>query len=90
VRWSEERLRGGVFLATRDYRRGDADDLLPAPAPCTHCGDTVLVVEAQIGKLFGLNLRRAPKIRLEHADPGPGGDVFDAVDAGCRRPLVAR
>lgn len=59
------------------------------PAPCTHCGDTVLVVETQIGKLFGLSLVRAPKIRLEHADPGPGGDVFDAVDEGCRRPRVA-
>ena len=60
------------------------------PAPCTHCGDTVLVVEKQIGKLFGLNLLRAPKIRLEHADPGPGGHVFDAVDDGCRRPRVSR
>jgi len=26
------------------------------PAPCTHCGDAVLVVEKQVGKLFGLNL----------------------------------
>jgi hypothetical protein len=50
----------------------------------------VLVVEKQIGKLFGLNLLRAPKIGLEHADPSPGGDVFDAVDDGCRRPPVAR
>jgi hypothetical protein len=60
------------------------------PAPCTHCGDTVLVVETQVGKLFGLNLRRVPTIRLEHADPGPGGEVFDAVDDGCGRPRVAR
>ncbi len=50
----------------------------------------MLVVEKQIGKLFGLNLLRAPKIRLEHADPGPGGEVFDAVDDGCRRPRVSR
>lgn len=57
--------------------------------PCTHCGDTVLVVEQQLGRLFGLTLRRARKPRLEHADPGPDGEVFDAVDAGCRRPPVA-
>lgn len=63
----------------------------PRTAPCTHCGDVVLVVETQLGKLFGLNLLRfgAPKLRLEHADPGPGGEVFDAVDEGCRRPRVA-
>ncbi|HEY7008732.1 MAG TPA: hypothetical protein VH395_07325 [Jatrophihabitantaceae bacterium] len=62
----------------------------PRAAPCTHCGDTVLIVEARIGKLFGLNLLRAPKIHLEHADPGPGDDPFDAVDDGCRRPRVTR
>ena len=62
----------------------------PRSAPCTHCGDDVLVVETQIGKLFGLNLLRPAKIRLEHADPGPGGEVFDAVDDGCRRPRVSR
>jgi hypothetical protein len=50
----------------------------------------VLVVETQPGKLFGLNLGRASKIRLEHADPGPDGDVFDDVDDGCQRPPVAR
>ena len=60
------------------------------PAPCTHCGDAVLIVETQVGKLFGLNLRRVPKIRLEHAAPGPDGEVFDAVDDGCARPRVAR
>jgi hypothetical protein len=38
------------------------------------------VVEAQIGKLFGLNLLRAPEMRLHHADPGPGGEACDAVD----------
>jgi hypothetical protein len=48
----------------------------------------VLIVERQIGKLFGLNLHRTPRIRLEHADPGPGGEAFDAVDDGCRRPRV--
>jgi hypothetical protein len=48
----------------------------------------VLVVEERLGKLFGLNLLKAPKMRLEHADPGPGGEVFDAVDDGCRRPRV--
>jgi hypothetical protein len=50
------------------------------PTLCTHCGDAVFVVEAQIGKLFGLNLLRAAKMRLEHADPGPGSE---ACDAGC-------
>ena len=63
----------------------------PRRAPCTHCGDTVLIVEAQIGSLFGMKLRGvAPKVRLEHADPGPVDDVFDAVDDGCRRPPVTR
>jgi hypothetical protein len=57
--------------------------------PCTHCGDAVLVAESRTGKLFGLNLRRTPKVRLEHADPGPDGAAFDAVDDGCRRPRVA-
>ena len=76
-------------------RRATTVDVVPTtyhrrPAPCTHCGDAVLVVEQQIGKLFGLNLLKAPKIWLEHADPGPSGEVFDAVDDGCRRPRVAR
>ena len=63
----------------------------PRRAPCTHCGDTVLIVEAQIGSLFGMKLRGvAPKVRLEHADPGPVDDVFDAVDDGCHRPPVTR
>lgn len=57
--------------------------------PCTHCGDAVLVVERRIGRLFGLNLGRKPTFSLEHADPGPGGEVFDAVDEGCRRPRIA-
>ena len=60
------------------------------PAPCTHCGDAVLVVEAQTGTLFGVNLRRPPKVRLEHADPGPVDDVFDTVDDGCHRPRVTQ
>jgi hypothetical protein len=59
------------------------------PAPCTHCGDTVLIVERQVGSLFGRNLRWAPKVRLEHADAGPDGEVFDAVDERCRRPRVS-
>lgn len=57
--------------------------------PCTHCGDAVLIAEERrIGKLFGIKLGRATKIRLEHADPGPDDEVFDAVDDGCRRPPV--
>lgn len=59
-------------------------------SPCTHCGDTVLIVERRIGKLFGFNFGRMPNIRLEHADPGPAGEVFDPVDDGCRRPPVTR
>ena len=50
----------------------------------------MLIVERRIGNLFGRNLGWAPKIRFEHADASPGGEVFDAVDDGCRRPSVAR
>ena len=57
-------------------------------APCTHCGDVVLVSEDRLGKLFGLDMRRKPKIRLQHADPSPDGEAFDGVDAACRRPRV--
>lgn len=60
------------------------------PTPCTHCDDAVLIAERRIGTLFGLNLPWSPKIRLEHADPGPDGETFDAVDDGCRRPPVTR
>jgi hypothetical protein len=48
----------------------------------------VLICEGQVGKLFGLDLLWKPKIWLQHADPGPAGEVFDAVDDGCRRPPV--
>jgi hypothetical protein len=57
-------------------------------APCTQCGDAVLISEGVVGRLFGLNLPWKPTIRLQHADPGPSGEVFDAVDRGCRRPRV--
>lgn len=73
----------------RAYRGGVPTTFHRRPAPCTHCGDVVLVCESQVGKLFGLTLRRAPKIRFEHADAGPGGETFDPVDDGCRRPRVA-
>jgi hypothetical protein len=48
----------------------------------------VIAEERPIGKLFGIKLGRGTKIRLEHADPGPHDEVFDAVDDGCRRPRV--
>lgn len=58
-------------------------------AACTHCHDTVLVAERRVGMLLGFTVRRKPTIWFEHADPGPNGEVFDAVDDGCRRPPVA-
>jgi hypothetical protein len=58
----------------------------PRPARCTNCGDVVLVAEHSVGSIFGLRVVKAPQIRLEHADPGPDGELFDGVDEGCRRP----
>jgi hypothetical protein len=60
------------------------------PTPCRHCGDAVLIGESAGLKLFGIDLRMRPKVGVMHADPGPGGEVFDPVDEGCRRPPVAR
>lgn len=79
---------GCLWSPCAAYRGGVPTTYHRRPAPCTHCGDVVLVVESQVGKLFGFNLRRAPKIRLEHADAGPGGETSDPVDDGCRRPRV--
>ncbi len=59
------------------------------PAPCSHCGDTVLVVEQHLGRLFGVRAGRKVTQRLEHADPGPDDEVFDGVDDACRRSRVA-
>ena len=53
--------------------------------PCSHCGNVVLVVEASMGTIFGARIGRKPRMGLQHADPGPDGEVFDAVDDGCRR-----
>lgn len=39
--------------------------------------------------MFGARVGKEPTLELEHADPGPNGEVFDAVDDGCRRPRVA-
>jgi hypothetical protein len=61
----------------------------PRPARCTTCGDVVLVVERSLGTVFGFRLAKQPVIRLEHADPAPDGELFDAVDEGCRRPPVS-
>ena len=61
----------------------------PRAARCTGCGDVVLVAERRPGTIFGLRPARSPTIRLEHADPAPGGELFDAVDDGCRRRRVA-
>lgn len=58
------------------------------PAPCSGCGDVVLIAEGTIPRLFGLDLKRRSKVWLEHADPGPSGEVHDPVDADCRRPRV--
>ncbi len=60
------------------------------PAPCTHCGDTVLVAERPALKLFGYSLGKPSAGGLEHADPSPDGDVFDGVDDSCHRPPVRR
>ncbi len=61
----------------------------PRRDPCSHCGDVVLVAEYRMGTLFGSKVGKKPKVRLEHADPGPDGELFDPVDDGCRRPRVA-
>lgn len=60
----------------------------PRREPCSHCGDTVLVAEHSVGSLFGARFGKKPTFRLEHADPGPEGELFDAVDGGCLRPRV--
>ncbi|WP_375484749.1 hypothetical protein [uncultured Jatrophihabitans sp.] len=60
----------------------------PRSAPCTGCGDVVLVVERSPGLILGLRSNRKSTIRLEHADPAPDGELFDAVDDGCRRARV--
>jgi hypothetical protein len=57
-------------------------------APCSHCGDVVLVAQRQMPKLLGAELRWGPKSWLEHADPGPDGETDDPVDERCRRPRV--
>lgn len=61
-------------------------------APCSHCGDVVLIAAKTGRKGYGFGFMRRvdakPKLSLEHADPGPDGEMFDAVDEGCRRPRV--
>jgi hypothetical protein len=61
----------------------------PRRGRCTRCGDVVLVAERSPGTVFGMRLAKTSEIRLEHADPGPDGELFDAVDDGCRRARVA-
>lgn len=62
----------------------------PRPAPCSHCGDKVLVVAHPPLKVFGLRLTRSAIDRLEHADPSPDDEIHDGVDADCHRaPVVA-
>ena len=61
----------------------------PRPARCSHCGDVVLVAEHRLAKLFGSRVGKKSTIRLEHADPGPDGELFDEVDGGCHRQPVA-
>lgn len=58
------------------------------PAPCSHCGDTVLLVSRAALKLFGLRVTKGEVDRVEHADPSPDGEVFDGVDADCHRAPV--
>ena len=58
------------------------------PAPCSHCGDTVLVVAHQELKLAGLRVSKGHIDRLEHADPSPDGETHDGVDDACRRARV--
>jgi hypothetical protein len=64
-------------------------DFRPRPAPCTHCGDTVLVATRPPTKLFGLKIGKGAIERLEHADPSPSGEVYDGVDDSCHRDRVA-
>jgi hypothetical protein len=61
----------------------------PRAARCSHCGDVVLVAEHTIPKLFGSRVAKKSTVRLEHADPGPNGELWDPVDEGCRRARVA-
>ncbi|HEX2904047.1 MAG TPA: hypothetical protein VHO01_11385 [Jatrophihabitans sp.] len=68
-------------MATTFHRRA---------APCCRCGDVVLIGEVGALKMFGLDLRMKPKIRLQHADPSTDGEIFDPVDEGCRRVTAAR
>lgn len=58
-------------------------------APCSNCGDVVLIATYTAKKMFGRPVDKGPKITLEHADPSPEGEVFDPVDDGCRRQRVA-
>lgn len=60
------------------------------PAPCAHCGDTVLIAADTPLRLFGRRIGAAAVARLEHADPGPADEVFDGVDDACTRPRVRR
>lgn len=48
----------------------------------------MLVVERRLGRMLGMRLKDEPVVRLEHADPGPDGELFDGVDGACRRPRV--
>ena len=43
-----------------------------------------MIVETRQAALGGL-LRRAPEIRIEHADFEPGSEAADRVDDACRR-----
>lgn len=67
---------------------GVAVEHRPRPAPCTHCGDKVLVVVHQELKLFGLRIGKGGIDRLEHADPSPEGEIHDGVDDACFRTPV--
>ena len=58
------------------------------PAPCSHCGDVVLVAQRRMPKLFGADLGWGPKAWVEHADPSPAGETDDPVDEHCRRAPV--
>ncbi|MHA3703828.1 hypothetical protein ACXR2U_16775 [Jatrophihabitans sp. YIM 134969] len=63
-------------------------DYRPRPAPCSHCGDTVLIATRQPTKVLGIKFGKPAPDRLEHADPSPDGELFDGVDDACHRAPV--
>lgn len=81
-------LDGIAQAATRSYRRRVTTEYRTRSAPCAHCGDTVLIAQTAPLKLLGFRFGKEVESHLEHADPSPGGEVFDGVDDACTRTRV--